>query len=240
MLSERPGGVGPEPADRWRVMIIDDHLVFASSLSLALESEGLETTIAEYFTEAALVETALDFGADVILLDEDLGPGYPTGSSLIATFTGTGAGVIMLSAAFQKARAAEWIAAGAIGALPKNSSLDRVADAIERATRLGTALLPGEADEFKSKLLKQQAAETARLEPFTRLTTRERQVLHALAQGSSAAEIAQDWYVAVSTVRGHIKGLLIKLGVNSQLAAVALARNEGWLNPTTPPNKNVA
>lgn len=42
------------------------------------------------------------------------------------------------------------------------------------------------------------------------------------------AEIARSQYVALSTVRSYVKSVLRKLGVNSQLAAVALARDAGW------------
>ena len=52
----------------------------------------------------------------------------------------------------------------------------------------------------------------------------------AIVDGSTADEIAAREFVAVSTVRTHIRSILDKLGVNSQLAAVALARRSGWLD----------
>ncbi len=59
---------------------------------------------------------------------------------------------------------------------------------------------------------------------LAQLTARERQVLWALSEGESAGAIAETFFVSVGTVRTHIQGILGKLGVSSQLAAVAMAR----------------
>jgi DNA-binding NarL/FixJ family response regulator len=72
-------------------------------------------------------------------------------------------------------------------------------------------------------------------EPFDRLTTREQQVLRALADGRSVTQIATEWFVSESTVRSQVRGVLTKLGAGSQLEAVAQALKAGWLTPTDPP-----
>ena len=53
-------------------------------------------------------------------------------------------------------------------------------------------------------------------------------MLQGLVRGMSAEEIAADTYVSIATVRSHIRAILQKLGVNSQLAAVAAATKAGW------------
>jgi DNA-binding NarL/FixJ family response regulator len=55
-------------------------------------------------------------------------------------------------------------------------------------------------------------------------------VLAGLYDGLAADAIAERDYVSLPTVRSQIRGILQKLGVNSQLAAVASARNAGWSN----------
>lgn len=60
-----------------------------------------------------------------------------------------------------------------------------------------------------------------------RLTPRERTVLTELAQGMAAADIARLEHVSITTVRAHIRSILLKLDVSSQLAAVAVGR-QGW------------
>ncbi len=53
----------------------------------------------------------------------------------------------------------------------------------------------------------------------------------ALVDGLSAEEIAETHFVAVTTVRSQVRGILQKLGVRSQLAAVATANRAGWTAP---------
>ena len=55
-------------------------------------------------------------------------------------------------------------------------------------------------------------------------------------EGHNAEEIAKAGYVSISTVRSQIKAILQKLGVNSQLAAVAIARRTGWSLDSPPEN----
>ena len=49
--------------------------------------------------------------------------------------------------------------------------------------------------------------------------------------GCPAEEIAEAQFVAVTTVRSQVRGILQKLGVRSQLAAVATANRAGWTPP---------
>ncbi len=65
------------------------------------------------------------------------------------------------------------------------------------------------------------------------LTPREQEVLRDLMDGRSAEAIARASYVSLATVRSQIRAVLQKLAVNSQLAAVAKARQAGW-RPTSP------
>lgn len=55
------------------------------------------------------------------------------------------------------------------------------------------------------------------------LTASERRVLYYLTQGWTAQDIADELVVSLTTVRSHIRSVLRKLGVRSQLAAVAIA-----------------
>ena len=59
------------------------------------------------------------------------------------------------------------------------------------------------------------------------LSPRETEVLDALFEGTSAETIASEQFVSLGTVRSHIRSILRKLGVQSQLAAVAAARRVG-------------
>jgi len=57
---------------------------------------------------------------------------------------------------------------------------------------------------------------------LARLTPREREVLELLATGMRAADVAEHGWRSLPTVRTQIRSILVKLGVTSQLEAVAL------------------
>jgi two-component system, NarL family, nitrate/nitrite response regulator NarL len=65
---------------------------------------------------------------------------------------------------------------------------------------------------------------------FDRLTRREEEVLSSLMRGAKAREICAQSFVSMPTVRSQIRSIFSKLGVTSQLAAVALAYQNGWLS----------
>ncbi len=73
----------------------------------------------------------------------------------------------------------------------------------------------------------------SRFEALLQLTASERRVLFYLTTGKSAQEIADSLVVSLTTVRSHIRSILRKLGVRSQLAAVVLAnsRDLGRIQP---------
>jgi len=62
------------------------------------------------------------------------------------------------------------------------------------------------------------------------LTRREVEVLHLLAQGLDPRRIAEELHISVHTARGHVKRILAKLDVHSQLEAVVVANNSGLLD----------
>jgi len=67
------------------------------------------------------------------------------------------------------------------------------------------------------------------------LTRRQLQVLAQLDQGFSAKRIAGQLGIAESTVRNHIRAILLQLGCHSQLEALAAARKNRLLSDRTEP-----
>ena len=66
--------------------------------------------------------------------------------------------------------------------------------------------------------------------PTDRISPREREVLHLLAQGRSNQEIADALVVALETVKDHVSSLLSKLSVDNRTQAVSRARELGLLS----------
>lgn len=116
------------------------------------------------------------------------------------------------------------VVAGAAGLLPSTISLDEVVEAVERLAD-GAELVDA---EERRRLQRDWSAFTQEVrEERSRLDTlspRERTILREMDSGSSVSVIAARLGVAETTVRSQVKSVLRKLGVGSQLAAVAVAR----------------
>lgn len=66
--------------------------------------------------------------------------------------------------------------------------------------------------------------------PADRLTARQREILGLIAEGLPAKVISARLGLTETTVRNHIRGILVGLGCHSQLEAVAVARRERLLD----------
>ncbi|WP_431245242.1 LuxR C-terminal-related transcriptional regulator [Leifsonia xyli] len=74
------------------------------------------------------------------------------------------------------------------------------------------------------RLLDESPVQPSAADPLATLTTRERQVAHALAAGMTNKEIAERLYVSVTTVNFHVRNILSKLGLRSRRDLRTLSR----------------
>ncbi|MGH9055096.1 MAG: response regulator transcription factor [Acidimicrobiales bacterium] len=106
---------------------------------------------------------------------------------------------------------------------------ERLAGALRRqGISVATFVGSTDDDDIDSWAYRHRREDAVALVPFRALSVREQFVLGWLMEGLSADMIARRSWVSVSTVRSHIKSILRKLDVTSQLAAVALAYRVGW------------
>jgi DNA-binding NarL/FixJ family response regulator len=213
-----------------RVLIVEDHGLLAQSLMFALRADGLEVERCEQLTAAAVLGAVESYQPHLVLLDLDLGDEGPS-VPLIAPIRERGSEVVMVTGVTERPRLAECVEAGAMGVIGKSEPFERLVEAVHEAVELGTIMSPGQRDELLAELRRQRAEVADRTKWFSDLTPREQQVLAALMDGKSAEAIAAEWVVSISTIRSQIRAILQKLGVSSQLAAVAAARHAGWQPP---------
>ncbi|HVV30947.1 MAG TPA: response regulator transcription factor, partial [Mycobacteriales bacterium] len=150
------------------------------------------------------------------------------GADLVAPLVGAGTRVIVISGTSDRERIATCIESGAWCFHSKSLPLEELLVTIRRVAAGEQVLADSTRHELLSGLRRVRAARRHNLAPFESLTNRESFVLAELIDGKSAAGIAASAYVSEATVRTQIRAVLTKLGVTSQLAAVAAARRIGW------------
>jgi DNA-binding NarL/FixJ family response regulator len=130
----------------------------------------------------------------------------------------TGVPVIALSVGASAAALAVCVEQGAVGLLHTELLSQELAR--QTARRLNTN---GGSSQNGYDEVRGPGQLPAPYNALVHLTPSERRVLFHMMEGRSAAEIATTLVVSLTTVRSHIRSILRKLNVNSQLAAVALA-----------------
>jgi DNA-binding NarL/FixJ family response regulator len=214
------------------VLLVDDHALIGQSLTVVLRAAGLTVERCTDVSGAGILEVAARSLPSVVLLDLDVGGELGTTLPLIPQLCTTSR-VLMLTGVSDRVRLAECLEAGAVGIIDKRDPFEQLVGAIHETVVGGVVLPAAHRHELLSELRRERQARTERLRPFTALTRREQEVLAAMLDGLLAERIAQRDVVSLTTVRSQIRAILLKLGVNSQLEAVARARRAGWTPPMT-------
>lgn len=215
-----------------RVVIVEDHGLIAETLGAALGARNLVVHVVHATSATDVVTDVRRASPDVILLDLDLGDADRDGADLVPQLAPTGAAVVMLTGVTDEIRLARCIRAGAVGVLSKSAGFDRLVAAVRQVVERGTLLSSHEREEHLALLRRHERDVDRRLHRFRELTPREAEILRALCHGVTVDQIAAGDQVSVSTVRTQVRAIRRKLGVSSQLAATALARDSGWLDAT--------
>jgi DNA-binding NarL/FixJ family response regulator len=215
-----------------RIALVEDHALLAQSLRLTLATEGADVQAVELSDAAGVLAACLRHRPHVVLLDLDLGLAVGAGDVLIAPLTAAGIRVVVLTGSTDLARLGGCVEAGAVGLIPKTADLDRLIDQVGLAAAGERLLPPQRRLELLSASRTHRAARQQQLAPFESLTERERDVLALLMRGRPVDDIGHELFVTEATVRTHVRGILLKLQVRSQLAAVACACDAGWEHDT--------
>ncbi|CAI9398747.1 Transcriptional regulatory protein DesR [Nocardioides sp. T2.26MG-1] len=232
-----PTGTGPVSRRApVRVLVIEDHTLFAESLELVLQLEGYAVermaVPPQRVPAQALVSKALRARASIVLLDLSLG-GFGDSTALIRPLAAAGAHVVVVTASTNRAQWGECLYLGARTVLSKGGPLSGILSTVRRITN-GFPVLPVAEREAMIDLWREARAEhAAQHERLNLLTHREAVVLGELMFGKTVSDIARESVVSEATVRTQVKAILAKLGVSSQLAAVGLANQAGWRAPQT-------
>lgn len=211
------------------VLVVDDHQLLRDLLVGALCARGIPARRCAATSIDDILAAAGRHPPGLVLLDLDLGSdahGRPVnGADAVASLVARGWEVLVVSGgADGGVAAAAAIAAGALGRVGKSVPFEALVGAVLDAVAGRPVMSEQERETWLARHRRNRSAARARNRVLGRLTVRELDVLDRLAEGHRAVAIADDLVLSLTTVRSHIRSILIKLEVSSQLEAVALLR----------------
>jgi DNA-binding NarL/FixJ family response regulator len=215
-----------------RVVVVDDEQLVRSGLRMILESAGDVEVVGEAADGGAAVEQVRLHRPDAVLMDIRM----PAMDGLAATREITALPdppkVVMLTTFELDEYVHAALENGAVGFLLKDTPPRDLVQAV-RTVAEGNAMLAPTVTrrliaEFAARSSTQAVAARRQLET---LTGREREVVVAVAQGLSNAEIGRRLFMSEATVKAHVSRVLAKLGLSNRVQAAILAHDAGLLEP---------
>ena len=210
-----------------RIVVVDDDPLVRSGLLLILGGADDLEVVGQAAEGAAAVDLVRAVEPDVVLMDIRM----PLLDGIEATEQiragrdeETGPSVIVLTTFGADEYVMRALSAGASGFLLKDTPPAEIVTAIRTVARgepmLSPAALSGLIRQVTARARPEQAdadrTATARTR-LGRLTEREREVARAVGNGLSNAEIAQELYLSVPTVKAHVGRLFTKLEVDNRV-----------------------
>ncbi len=213
-------------ATRLRVLIVDDHMLFAEVIRSTLEKLGMEVVAsardARQGLEAARRERPELVLVDIGLPDES---GLALGRKILEELPE--AKVVAVTALNDRTAINEAVLLGFHGYVKKTTGVDKFVSSIQ-AVMDGQVVLP---EEVAKPPAPPRTLEDRRAEILIRqLTPREREILSLLVKGAASEDIANALGLTPNTVRTHVRNILMKLDVNSRLKAAAFAMRHGLIH----------
>ena len=208
-----------------RLLIVDDHDMFADSLRLALSAEPDFLVVGTAATLAEARELVVATSAEVVLLDHRLPDGLGVDSISELKALQPSVKIVVLTAAAEDAMLVTATEAGCAGFILKTSPLDELVAAV-RTAAAGEIMV---SSDLLARLLNRLHHQHDR--PAQDLTAREREILELIAEGLTNGVIAQRLFISVNTVRNHVQSVLTKLDAHSKLEALSIAIRDGLIEP---------
>jgi len=216
--------------ERVRVLLVDDDDLMRAGLRSVLSSDDTIEVVGEAADGGEALDDIRTRRPDVVLMDIRM-PGVDGISATRAVLADSPeVKVVVLTTFEDDDYIFEALSAGASGFLLKRTKPEELIAAIHTVADGDSLLSPSVTRRVIDRMATQPVAglSGARLDE---LTPREREVLELIGRGLSNREIAETFVIEESTVKTHVKRILMKLGLRDRVQAVILAYETGLIRP---------
>jgi DNA-binding NarL/FixJ family response regulator len=206
-----------------RMLIADDDDLMRAGLVELLSGEPEIEIVGEAASGRQAVEQARRLHPDVVLMDVRMPDLDGIAATVELTEAAPRARVLILTTFEQDDYVFGALRAGASGFLLKRTRPEELIAAIRTIAAGDSLLSPSVTRRVIDRLAQQPATEFADRSKLDELTRREREVFELVARGLSNREIARELVVEESTIRTHVKRILMKLQLRDRVQIVIFA-----------------
>ena len=217
------------------MLVVDDDDLMRAGLRAVLSSDETIEVVGEATTGRHAIERVRALRPQVVLMDvrmPDLDGIAATREVLAST---PEVKVVILTTFEQDDYVFGAINAGASGFLLKRTRPEQLITAVHTVAAGDSLLSPSVTRTVLDRVAKQRVSPSDTDRRLQELTPREREVLELITRGSSNSEIAEALVIEESTVKTHVKRVLMKLGLRDRIHAVIFGYESGLAQPGSRP-----
>jgi DNA-binding NarL/FixJ family response regulator len=206
-----------------RVLIADDDDLMRAGLAELLTADPEIDIVGQASTGRQAIERTRQLTPDVVLMDVRMPDLDGIAATRELSRTAPGAKVLILTTFEQDDYIFGALRAGASGFLLKRTRPEDLIAAVHTIGAGDALLSPSVTRRVIDRMAQQPTPDLTGHAKLDSLTPRERDVLELIARGLSNREIAAALVVEESTIRTHVKRILMKLNLRDRVQAVILA-----------------
>jgi len=215
-----------------RVLVADDDDLMRAGLIELLSNDATIEIIGQAATGRQAVERTCRLAPDVVLMDVRMPDLDGIAATRELSRAVPGAKVLILTTFEQDEYLFGALRAGASGFLLKRTRPEELIAAVHAIAAGDSLLSPSITRRVIDRMAQQPTPRFADQTKLDQLTRREREVLELIARGLSNREIATALVVEESTIRTHVKRILMKLGLRDRVQVVIFAYESGLMKLT--------
>lgn len=212
-----------------KILIADDERLFRDGLRALIQQEDDMDVVAEAESGRKAIALAREVKPDLIVMDINMPDLNGIDATKVISAELPDIKLIALSIHATQKFVSNMIKAGASGYIVKHCAFKELAKAIREVSSgkpyLCTEILGTVMDSFVSN------SSSGPPTVFSKISTREREVLQLVAEGMQSEEIASHLCISVKTVSSHRRQIMKKLNLKSQTEMVRYAISEGLISP---------